>query len=486
MNQPNDWLDALLECNRIDHTPPPPMMGMQLPAPKDQAGPPLSARSFAIALRAMTHAWFLSKPKVNSFAFPAVPPPPAGAQPGSALHGAALQVLSRLFPQQVMRLTTLAATMPPADAASAAWGAALADVHYVDRDNDGSSMSAMYMYQDTPGAYHHDPDNYPGSVSVPVPEKTPHGTNAGNVRFFGIASRLPLGKPPGYVNKGEINRQNPAYLKDYAKVRKLGHRANAEGAGGAEGLDLAMRGIFWGYDGQAHLGTPPRLYFQIIKQLAGPGAFNLSDDRKMVLYAICATALGDAGTHAWYYKYHYNIWRPVTGVRQHDASFGSEAATQGHAQPSSGQIVGDPFWHPLGAPRTNGSGKNFTPDFPAYPSGHATFGGASLHALRKVLNAWEPAKVKLMGRKDKVKFTLVSDEWNGINRDVTDDVRPRHEREFASLEEAIVENGLSRVYLGVHWEFDAEVPGKNIGGIPLGIAIADELCTTYAPAIAAV
>ena len=47
----------------------------------------------------------------------------------------------------------------------------------------------------------------------------------------------------------------------------------------------------------------------------------------------------------------------------------------------------------------------------------------------------------------------------------------------------IEENGRSRVYLGVHWIFDAFVEGndktpdltKNVGGVPLGIKIAKDI-----------
>jgi vanadium chloroperoxidase len=42
-----------------------------------------------------------------------------------------------------------------------------------------------------------------------------------------------------------------------------------------------------------------------------------------------------------------------------------------------------PDWLPLGAPLTNATGKNFTPHFPAYPSGHATFGAAAFHITRR-------------------------------------------------------------------------------------------------------
>ena len=47
----------------------------------------------------------------------------------------------------------------------------------------------------------------------------------------------------------------------------------------------------------------------------------------------------------------------------------------------------------------------------------------------------------------------------------------------------IEENGRSRVYLGVHWVFDAFMEknngdpdlNQNIGGVPLGLAIAEDI-----------
>ena len=104
--------------------------------------------------------------------------------------------------------------------------------------------------------------------------------------------------------------------------------------------------------------------------------------------------------------------------------------------------VGDPTFTPLGAPASNLNGPNFTPPFPAYPSGHAGFGGAVLQTLR---NFYET---------DDIAFTFVSDEFNGRTQDNNGKVRPLLPRSFASLSQAEEENGQSRIYLGIHWSFD--------------------------------
>ena len=91
------------------------------------------------------------------------------------------------------------------------------------------------------------------------------------------------------------------------------------------------------------------------------------------------TAMADAGIAIWESKYHYNVWRPVTGIREADEGSGPTGAGDGNPA-----TVGDPDWMPLGAPASNLSGPNFTPPFPSYPSGHAGFGGALFQVLRNV------------------------------------------------------------------------------------------------------
>lgn len=63
-------------------------------------------------------------------------------------------------------------------------------------------------------------------------------------------------------------------------------------------------------------------------------------------------------------------------------------------------------------------------------------------------------------------------------------MRPKHARTFdGGLWQMIEENGRSRVYLGVHWVFDAfavkdkDKPdlSRNVGGVPLGLRIARDI-----------
>ena len=67
---------------------------------------------------------------------------------------------------------------------------------------------------------------------------------------------------------------------------------------------------------------------------------------------------------------------------------------------------------------------------------------------------------------------FVSDEFNGVTTDNTGAVRPKYQSDM-TLTEAIDENDQSRIYLGVHWQFDAK------GGNQVGTAIADKVFAKF-------
>jgi membrane-associated phospholipid phosphatase len=211
-------------------------------------------------------------------------------------------------------------------------------------------------------------------------------------------------------------------------------------------------GLFWAYDGTPSLCAPPRLYNQLILTIADQmGTDFLGLTR---LLALANVAMADAGIASWESKFHYQIWRPVTAIRESDEGTGPTGAGDGN-----GNTAGDGTFTPLGAPASNLTGPNFTPPFPTYPSGHATFGGALFEVLRS-----------FYGRDD-IAFSFMSDEFNGVTRGSDGQVRPEQVRHFASFSAAEDENGQSRVYLGIHWSFD------KTAGIAQGRQVAQYVLT---------
>ena len=159
--------------------------------------------------------------------------------------------------------------------------------------------------------------------------------------------------------------------------------------------------------------------------------------------------MADAGIAAWHTKYAYNFWRPVIGIR-----CGDDDANE--------FTVGEPDWEPLGAPASNESngGVDFTPPFPAYTSGHATFGAAAFRTLARLYG-------------DSYRFRLRSDELRRRTTDAEGDPRYNVVREFGSFSQAARENADSRIYLGIHWKFDADE------GVLVGNEVADFAYENY-------
>jgi hypothetical protein len=199
--------------------------------------------------------------------------------------------------------------------------------------------------------------------------------------------------------------------------------------------DQTLRGIFWTFDADPLVGPPPRIFNQVARALViQRGLPSVSQAAR--LFALLNTAMADTSIVVWEAKWYYQFWRPVTAIRF-------------TGLPANSPIRPDPTFYPLGAQATNTLNQNFSPPFPAYPSGHASYGGV----LYKILRAFF---------QDNQPFFFVSDEYNGRNADNNGNIRPFIRQTFKSFAELEHDCAESRVWIGVHWQFD-EDQGDAVG-----------------------
>jgi Vanadium chloroperoxidase N-terminal domain/PAP2 superfamily len=460
------WNDVALEANRRDFTDIP--TGETMPKPQ-QGGPTLSSRALAIIHLAMYDAYAAADPSAGLPAYlPNLPVFPVGASPEASVAAAAHATLSALYSRQKAFFDTKHAQAGLSGAMleeAHRFGVKVAQAHLEARrtEPDPTTSDDGYAASMARGAHRADPDNPGQGYHAPF-----YGRRS---KSFAVTQRHGLGNSP---RPGDAE-----YLKALQEVRAKGIAPELMGTlptGFKKRTeDETIIGLFWAYDGAVGLGTPPRLYNQIVRKvaMAQPGMTTAKNAR---LFALVNAAMGDAGILAWDQKYIHDLWRPVLGIREHEDSLGP-AATPGHAISKDC----DPMWLPLGAPNSNTMGKNTTPPFPAYPSGHATFGAAALHITRLFFGI--PSNNHSDDNLGNG-LSFVSDELNGMNRDNKGTVRSNHARTFpGGLWQMIIENGRSRVFLGVHWVFDAFATKANgdpdlsqdIGGVSLGLKIAEDI-----------
>ncbi len=416
------WNRIAIDTSGLDHTPL--AEGETDRVFGEQLGPGRSSRAMAIVHIAIFDAVNAIARRYRSFT--GIPDADRDASMDAAIAQAAHDTLVALFPSQQAHCDELLAeelgrirSGSSKERGIAVGGRAARAILNLTRDDGARHAEPVvgidFIPSDRPGKWRQDPIS-----QLPLAL----GAHWGDVKPLVISSAKRFRVPP----PPELDSR--AYAAAYNEVKRLGGTTPTERSD-----DQTLAGIYWAYDGTPTLCAPPRLYNQIAVQIADQMGTDTVDLARLL--AILNVAMSDAGIACWESKYFYQFWRPVGGIRESDRGTGPTGRGDGNPR-----TEGDPTFSPLGAPASNLQGPNFTPPFPAYPSGHATFGGAVFQTLRNVFGT------------DDIAFTFVSDELNGVTRDNQGNVRPLLPRTFSSLSQAEEENGQSRIYLGIHWAFD--------------------------------
>jgi hypothetical protein len=207
----------------------------------------------------------------------------------------------------------------------------------------------------------------------------------------------------------------PEYARDLAFVKEVGHVASRTRT--AEQSEIAK---FWYED--SPLGWN-RIANTVVRQ-AGLDAWDAARAFVLVNFAMADGFI--AGFDA---KYHFRFWRPVTAI--HAAAEDGNPLTEA-----------DAAWQPF----------LVTPPVPDYPSTHTVLGWAAAEVL-----------IDLFG--DKQRFDTTSLTLPGVTR------------RYRGFSQAAEENGLSRVYAGIHFRHavrDGRRQGRSIGQ-----AVAEALAPAY-------
>jgi membrane-associated phospholipid phosphatase len=439
------WNENMLAANARDHTPG--------PFAGDQQGPTRNSRAFAIISIAVFDAVNSFDNRFRSYS-PGIARAPNNASKDAAIAYAAHDTLKTLYPRQAgIFAQLLASDLANINASNASInagrivGQAAATAILRVRVSNGVAIDGATAGELTFGAgggllAGGATRNVRGDIvnggnqaapnwtpdPVGLPRDVALGARWGNVKTFvltrGDQFRIP-----------NVPAPNTARFREaFNDVATVGAAVDVTGSTSTAATQFI--GNFWGYDGAPLLGTPPRLYNQVAITIANREGLKKVDDYARLL-ALVNTTMGDSGIAAWDSKYFHNYWRPVTGIRR--ANLDGDPTT-----------VANPAWRPFGASVINAAvAEEFTPPFPAYPSGHATFGAASTGSLL----AFFP---------NNTRFTFVSDEYDGSGVDPKGVARPLVPVRYRTIRETQVENGRSRVFNGVHWEYD-DTEGQRLG-----------------------
>ena len=400
------WNTVLLDTALIDSGKP----GGQ----RDQEGPTHTSRAAAIMHLAMHDAVNGVDPRFPAYSSTRTD---TGVSASDAAGGAAHAVLVELYPAQKevldKKLKDFGGPTP-----GTAFGALVATDLLIKRAHDCAALPVSYVPTPGPGCWQPDP--------VLAPPGDPLTPRWGKVRTFAL---------PGVPTVPAVPALGSSrYRASRTQVYGTGYRdtvlpSTAPAGAVARTADESDAAYFWAYDDA--LGSPIRLYNQIVQQVVAAAPQDAPADalhRHARLFAVANMAMADAAIAAWHVKFADDFWRPFQAIR-------AEV---------------DPAWLPLGRPHATtpaGAVPHATPNFPAYVSGHSTIGGALFGILRKYYEAIPPFDLRLF-----------SDMTANPRTFPSGGAAPNND----SWGLASTENSFSRLWLGVHWDFDL-TEGASLG-----------------------
>jgi hypothetical protein len=318
-------------------------------------------------------------------------PAPSGARADAAAAQAGHDVLVALYPKWKaaldQQLAGELATTPngAGEQQGIQVGQAVAAHLLAIRANDGSAATLQPFV----------PGNQPGNYLLTPPKfAAPVFTNWGNVTPFVLnnAAQFRPAPPPALTSQ--------AYAQALNEVESLGQNTSK-----ARTADQTVIAKFWA-------GPIWNTWNEIAENAALAHHTNLETTAR--LFAVLNLSFADSTIAFYDAKYHYQLWRPVTAIR--------EANTIGNPA-----IAGDSTWTPLAVTALD----------PAYLSAHGVISGAGAAVLST-----------FFGNQDQIRLTS--------------DVLPGVVRTFASYNDVATEAGLSRIYAGQHTRIDIEV-GSQLG-----------------------
>jgi len=201
--------------------------------------------------------------------------------------------------------------------------------------------------------------------------------------------------------------RSPEFAAEFENIRMLGG-----GDSIVRTKDQSEIALFW-EDGPWGI-TPPGHFLYIAMQVLQDRG--LSFDELAHGFALIGMTQCDASISAWDNKYYYDIVRPESAIRVRAPQFDNPDP----------RVSAQSDWHSY-IP---------TPEFPTYTSGHSTFGAAGAEMIARIYGS------------DAVSFSgsapdqVIWPQLEGVTR------------HWTSLSQAAEENGMSRLYGGVHWELD--------------------------------